>query len=100
MQFKLSEVKPLLEAIYNNPEIAAIDIPKIVNEKLSEQYGQEINLTVELVRAAYAKLGLEFKHRPRKSKGTDTIIFEDELEQVETPITLTNSVVGDIETEF
>lgn len=100
MQFKLSEVKGLLETIYNNPEIAAIDIPKVVNEKLSEQYGQEVNLTVELVRAAYTKLGLEFKHRPRKPKATDTIIFEDEIEEIQTPITVTNSILGDVETEF
>ena len=95
MQFKLSELKPLLEEVYNNPEIPAIDIPKTINERLSQEQGREISIPSDIIRQAYAKLGLEFKHRPRKSKATDTIELE-----IETPITITNNVIGDIETTF
>lgn len=95
MQFKLSEVKDLLVEIYNNPEVPAIDIPKTINEKLSEQYAQEVKLPKELILKAYETLKLEFKHRPRKNKGTDSIIFEVE-EIPTTPTVVTNNVVGDI----
>lgn len=102
MQFKLSEVKDLLVEIYNNPEVPAIDIHKVVNEKLSEQYGQEVKLSKELILKAYETLKLEFKHRPRKSKSTDTIVFEEEIPT--SPTVVTNNVVGDIpvtpQTEF